>query len=313
MRTVERVAWAMIGAAVVTALVSRRDAERAAPVGDAHAPTVAASRPRPAPGVKTSMAALHQQGGVPLGWQPSMPPGNASAGRATFDRLGCPACHRVAGETFASAVPEPKGPELTGMGSHHPAAYFAEAILNPDAVLIDEPGYVDADGRSTMPTYDAMTLGDLADVVAYLASLRDGTTPSCHDASGAGVTMATIDLRDRPLPPATGARVFFAQSYDVLPEKLPELERWFATEGRAAFADAQGLVSLETFVDVAKPSGALTTVFGFRDEAALRTFVGDPGMAAVWQRFDALIGPHGHVASDRPLVYPVPALSLDLR
>jgi hypothetical protein len=96
----------------------------------------------------------------------------------------------------------------------------------------------------------------------------------------------------------------------VLPEKLPELERWFATEGRAAFADAQGLVSIQTFVDVAKPSGALTTIFGFRDEAALRTFVADPAMADAWRRFDALVGPHGHVASDQPLVYPVPSLAL---
>jgi hypothetical protein len=199
--------------AVVTALVSRRHADRPS-ARDGRPPTVVASRPRATPGVRMSMAALHQQGGVPLGWQPAMSPGNVAAGRATFDRLGCPACHRVAGETFASAVPEPAGPELTGMGSHHPPAYFAEAILNPDAVLIDEPGYVGADGHSTMPTYDDMTLGDLADVVAYLAALRDGGGPSCHAGGtpGTSISVATVDLHDRPPPPATGARAYLAQS-----------------------------------------------------------------------------------------------------
>jgi pimeloyl-ACP methyl ester carboxylesterase len=61
----------------------------------------------------------------------------------------------------------------------------------------------------------------------------------------------------------------------------------------AYFAGAQGLVGLETYVDVAKPSGALTTIFGFRDEAALRTCVADPVVADAWSRFDALVGTHG--------------------
>jgi hypothetical protein len=283
-------------------------------VASRHPEGSAAARRRSAPGTRITMAALHQQGGVPLGWQPSVPPGDAAAGRADFERLGCPACHRVAGESFANDVPTPRGPELTGMGSHHPAAYFAEAIIDPDAVVIDEAGYVGEDGRSIMPTYDDMTLGELADVVAYLGSLRDGAAPSCHSGGASTISGAlqvtTVRMRDRPAPTtASKARVFFSQSYDVLPEKLPELERWFATEGRAAFADAQGLVSLETYVDAAKPSGALTTIFGFRDEAALRTFVADPAMAEAWKRFDALVGPHGHVASDRPLVYRAPALS----
>jgi hypothetical protein len=309
MRSAERAVWIVVTALLVGLVVAARRTE---------APTVAAAaRARSTPGTRISMAALHQQGGVPLGWQPSVPPGDVAAGRAHFERLGCPACHHVAGEKFANGVLAPRGPELTGMGSHHPAAYFAEAILDPDAVLIDEPGWIGEDGRSIMPVYDEMTLGELADLVAYLGSLRDGASPSCHAGGASGpstaLAMTRVDGRDRPPPPPTAARVFFAQSYDVLPEKLPELERWFASEGRAAFGETQGLVSMETFVDVAKPAGALTTVFGFRDEAALRTFVGDPAMVEVWKRFDALIGPHGHVASDRPLVYPVASLSMTAR
>jgi hypothetical protein len=34
------------------------------------------------------------------------------------------------------------------MGDHHPPAYVAEAILDPNAVLVDGPGYVGEDGFS---------------------------------------------------------------------------------------------------------------------------------------------------------------------
>src|SRR5262249_36050692 len=95
------------------------------------------NRPHAQPAVRLSMDALHQQGGVPLGWQMSLPPGDRAAGRQAFVDFGCDSCHRVAGESSSAAVGNPVGPELSGMGSHHPAAYFAEAILNPDAVLID--------------------------------------------------------------------------------------------------------------------------------------------------------------------------------
>lgn len=111
------------------------------------------NRPRAQPGVRLSMDALHQQGGVPLGWQMTLPPGNSAAGRQAFVDFGCHSCHRVAGESFSEATSNPVGPELSSMGSHHPATYFAEAILNPDAVLIDVPGYVGDDGHSIMPMY----------------------------------------------------------------------------------------------------------------------------------------------------------------
>jgi mono/diheme cytochrome c family protein len=68
-----------------------------------------------------------------------------------------------------------KGPELTGMGSHHPAEYFAESIINPNRVIVAGTGYTGPDGSSTMPSYaDTMTLKQLVDVVAYLKSLTSG-------------------------------------------------------------------------------------------------------------------------------------------
>lgn len=303
----ERLAW--LAAVIVLAtlwLSGRRPAPTAAP----------ASRPRAQPGVRLSMDQLHQQGGVPLGWRLTPPPGDPAAGRRAFTELGCNACHRVAGESFAQAADDTLGPELTGMGGHHPPAYFAEAILNPDAVLIDAPGYVGDDGHSRMPSYPEMTTGELSDLVAYLASLQPaGSAPSCHAAAGAAanarVTMSSVDLHDRPQPRAGEAHAFFSQTYDVLPGQLAAFEAWFASEGRTRFLAVDGLIRIDTFVDPARPETAITSQFGFRDETALRNFMADPATADLWTRFDAFVGPHGHWASERPLVYRAPSLSAE--
>jgi hypothetical protein len=98
----------------------------------------------------------------------------------------------------------------------------------------------------------------------------------------------------------------------VLPGQLAAFETWFVTRGRPAFLASEGVISLETFIDVAKPSAALTTLVGFRDEAALRTFMGDPATADLWQQFDGFVGAHGHYAAERPLVYRAPTLSAEL-
>jgi len=59
------------------------------------------------------------------------------------------------------------------MGDHHPAEYFAESILNPNAVITTEPGYTGADGLSIMPDYrESLSAADLIDLVAYLKSLQ---------------------------------------------------------------------------------------------------------------------------------------------
>jgi len=119
-----------------------------------------------------SMERLHALGGVPRNWLLTVPPGDARRGRKIFRNLGCFACHHVSGEDFPP--PAAPGPDLTDVGSHHPPAYLLESILNPDAVIIDEPGYVDARGRSTMPDFSArLSVSELIDLVAYLESLSD--------------------------------------------------------------------------------------------------------------------------------------------
>src|SRR5262249_8836685 len=143
-----------------------------APRATARATIPRATARAAAPGVRIDMAALHDAGGVPPGWHLTPPPADPQAGRQTFADLGCDSCHLVRGPD--SAVPasdEQKGPELTTMGGHHPAGYFVESIINPDAVLVEGPGWIGDDGHSTMPAYPDLTITQLADLVAYLQSL----------------------------------------------------------------------------------------------------------------------------------------------
>jgi mono/diheme cytochrome c family protein len=133
------------------------------------------------------MAELHAHGGVPPGWTFLLPPGDPAEGRAVFVRLECFACHEVKGETFPgpARTPRSSGPDLTGMGAHHPPAYFAESIVNPNRVIVQGDGYTGSDGLSRMPSYaDTMTLKQLIDVVAYLASLTGGHAAHGHHDTG---------------------------------------------------------------------------------------------------------------------------------
>jgi len=122
---------------------------------------------------------------TPPGWRFSWPDGDSARGRAVFVKLECYSCHEVRGERF----PEPTdsrrlGPELSQMGPLHDAAYFAEAVINPSAVIEKGHGYEAADGSSKMPSYNhVVTVQEVVDLVAYLRSLRPPATPS-----GAGHT-----------------------------------------------------------------------------------------------------------------------------
>jgi putative copper export protein len=118
-----------------------------------------------------TMEELHEQGGIPRGWMFTPPPGDAERGRGVFARLACFTCHTVVGEGFPP--PTAQGPDLTDVGAHHPAGYLFESILNPDAVVVQAPGYADSQGRSIMPDYrGSLSVVDLVDLVAYLAAMR---------------------------------------------------------------------------------------------------------------------------------------------
>src|SRR5262245_41291750 len=142
-----------------------------------------ASSPAPPSPIRITMEQLHAQGGVPRHWKFLMPLGDAAEGRKVFVAMECFACHEVKGEKFpeTSKTPRGAGPDLTGMGEHHPAEYFAESVLNPNRVIVFGTGYSGADGLSKMPSYaDTMTLRQLVDVVAYLKSLTTGDMSHHH-------------------------------------------------------------------------------------------------------------------------------------
>jgi hypothetical protein len=189
--------WIGAGGALVLAaagawLARRWRTRRAVAVGLALlalAPVLAAraQEPGPRPPRRITMEELHRHGGVPPGWRFGFPAGDARAGREVFVKLECHKCHAVQGETFPGVTRDATtiGPDLTGMGANHPAEYFAESILDPNAVIVTSPGFTGPDGRSVMPDYrDTLTVTELIDLVGYLKSLT-GSGAHVHAAAPA--------------------------------------------------------------------------------------------------------------------------------
>ena len=118
--------------------------------------------------------------GTPKGWTFTWPKGDPVKGRAVFQKLECYSCHEVRGERFpVPSDPGRAGPELSGMGALHPPEFFAEAIINPGAVIERGRGYAAADGSSKMPAYgDVLTLQETIDLVAFLRQLRPPVGPA---------------------------------------------------------------------------------------------------------------------------------------
>jgi hypothetical protein len=193
------------------------------------------------------------------------------------------------------------------MGAHHPPGYFAEAILNPDAVLIEGPGYIGPDGHSVMPDYPEMTTRQLGDLVAYLASLTTGGAHAGHVMPAQAVVPANLSAR--PTPPTAPAKAFFVQSYDVRPDKLAPFEAWWKSEGAQRFLAFDGLLAVDTYADFTRAQNHFTSVFGFRDTAALQAFMADPNAEKLGLEFDGFIGDHGHVTQVWPPIYRVSTLS----
>jgi len=135
-----------------------------------------APAPRPAPDP-------HAGHGTPKGWKFTLPKGDPAKGREVFAKLECYACHEVKGERFPAPTEQAKiGPELSQMAPLHAAEFFAEAVINPSAVIDKGKGYQGADGSSKMPSFnDSMTVQEAIDLVAYLRSLKPVTgAPAGH-------------------------------------------------------------------------------------------------------------------------------------
>jgi Cu/Ag efflux protein CusF len=143
----------------------------------------------------SSLAAEKRQPGEmemhhPKGWQFTMPKGDAAKGREVFEKFACYVCHEVRGEKFPTAAPgSVLGPELSQMGPLHPLEYFTESIVNPSAHAPKK--YRGPDGKSTMPAAnDRMTVQELIDVSAYLASLKPKGVPK--SVTGEGKVIALV-------------------------------------------------------------------------------------------------------------------------
>jgi uncharacterized protein involved in high-affinity Fe2+ transport len=132
------------------------------------------------------MEELHRSGGVPRGWKFTLPPGDPKTGRELFAKLECNKCHEVKPDFPKAGGAGDVGPELTGMGAHHPAEYFAQSIVDPNAVILAGPGFTGPDGRSIMPDYrDSLTFAELVDLVAYIKSLGGGEHDHHHHEANA--------------------------------------------------------------------------------------------------------------------------------
>jgi Cu/Ag efflux protein CusF len=122
----------------------------------------------------------------PKGWRFTMPMGDPVRGKAVFEKFECHYCHEVRGEEFPPATES--APELSQMGGLHPVEFFAESIMNPNAV--SPKGYRDSDGKSPMTDFtEKMTVKELIDVSAYVASLRLKGAPKTVNAQGQVVAL----------------------------------------------------------------------------------------------------------------------------
>jgi len=171
-----------------------------------------APAPAPAPAgtkapMRVTMEEMHHGDGVPKGWRFSWPDGDAAKGREVYAKLECYQCHAVPGAGFPDVKQDPsrQGPPLAGMGDMHPPEYFAESILNPNAVIITGPGFTGPDGLSIMPDYrDSLTLAETIDLVAYIRSLTGGGHHG-HGAAAPSREQVTSDYRVRVVYAAPSA------------------------------------------------------------------------------------------------------------
>ena len=124
--------------------------------------------------------------GMAPDWKFTLPQGDPVEGRKVFIAMECYKCHEIEGENFSRVAEAERGvgPELSQMAGMHPVEFFAESIVNPNAVIDTDDkakGYLGEDGKSKMPEYnDILTVKQVADLAAYLASLKKSPMHAGH-------------------------------------------------------------------------------------------------------------------------------------
>jgi mono/diheme cytochrome c family protein len=134
------------------------------------------------PPARPPAADPHAGHGTPIGWKFTLPKGNPANGRDVFVKFECYTRHQVKGEKLPAPTEQTRvGPELSQMAPLHDEEYFAEAVINPSAVIDKDKGYQAPDGSSKMPEFnDAITVKELIDLVAYLRSLKPASGTGSH-------------------------------------------------------------------------------------------------------------------------------------
>ena len=196
-----------LGLAVAAYAQHQHDAPKPGPTPMIGPPATVPPASAKKPPLRVTMEEMHHGDGVPSGWRFTWPDGDAQKGREVFAKLECYQCHAMPGAGFPDVKPDPtrQGPPLAGMGGMHPAEYFAESVLNPNAVIVTGPGFTGPDGLSIMPDYrDSLTLAETIDLVAYLRSLTGGGHHA-HDAAAPPREQVTADYRVRVAYATLGA------------------------------------------------------------------------------------------------------------
>jgi hypothetical protein len=117
------------------------------------------------------------------------------------------------------------------------------------------------------------------------------------------------NLRERPAPPPQAGAIHLVMRYDLLAGKLGDFETWFRDQGRQQFFLFDGLTGIDTYVTSGTGGPTLVSIFTFRDQQAAEAFLSSPPARVLGDTWDSFIGPHGHMLSRLPPVYPVETLS----
>jgi mono/diheme cytochrome c family protein len=151
----------------------------------------------------THVAPLGRAGsGGPRPGTVTPPRGDVERGRAVFAKLECGGCHAVPDTRFAP--PTRPGPDLAGIGARHPGE-IVESIMNPNAQILDGPGYTDERGLSIMPDYrDRLTVGELSDLVEYLRTFERSAPPAAEKPPSAEKPSGAEQPPATEQPPAPG-------------------------------------------------------------------------------------------------------------
>lgn len=102
-----------------------------------------------------------------------LPSGDAAAGLAAFEMLGCPSCHAIAEHTIERPFPDQRIYVVLGGPQTRVTTYseLVSSVVNPSHKLSrgDDPRTVTPQGKSLMPSYnEQMTVQQLIDIVEFL-------------------------------------------------------------------------------------------------------------------------------------------------